>query len=282
MEFLNSIRQVSPYEGRTITVISINLGQLPYPLGISGFDYNNGKKRIDKFVQRLGTYVPQPDIIMFQELFSGQIRDYLKKQLANKYAIQVTDESCGAMGGVGVNSGLAIFAKNTFEYVGMSMHYYNLSRNVDNFAKKGILLCTLRSGVRTIYLYTTHMQSGGNNWFFNMFNKTVLTPTQIKESQITIASDFISRTATAPHSLIVYGGDFNLEFNRTQYHPLTNIGLRDTFDPHRSLFVTTIWDAIRRIDLFLSNDTFGSSISTDHFGRDVTDHFAIVGTFTIK
>lgn len=92
-------------------ILSLNLGQLPFPLGIK-----DRKKRARELVNKVLMMDSEddentPDIVCFQELFSRSSRRIVIKGLSDIYPYWYADNSRGRHV-VGVNSGLAIFSKH--------------------------------------------------------------------------------------------------------------------------------------------------------------------------
>jgi len=276
---------------KRIRILSINVAQLPCPLGIK-----DRKKRAKKLVEKILDMTTMPDIIVMQELFRKKARKTVKDGLKEIYSNCVLDNSRGKFL-IGVNSGLAIFSK--YQISEDVLYTYKIFAGVENFAKKGIMGARIEHPEKSIYLFTTHLQTGTGGEpcvckiFDKLLNVTKLRGSQIKIVQVEKAANVITAfVADSEDSPIFFGGDFNIVAGSQLYQDsvdvFSTIDLTDSFSEKKSKYDSTvIGKEDRRIDYIYDNlasgEGSGYNVIIHHFGDKgvVTDHYAILGKYYI-
>lgn len=276
---------------KIVRILSINVAQLPYPLGIK-----NRNKRATKLVEKVLDMGTMPDVIIMQELFSKKARKIVKDGLNEKYPHCVLDNSRGKFL-IGVNSGLAIFSKYIISKD--VLYTYKTFKGVEDFAKKGVMGARIEHPEKSIYLFTTHLQTGTSNSpfvikiFDKILNVTKLSGSQIKLVQVEKTTDVISTFVdNLEDDTIFFGGDFNIVAGSQLYNDSVNvlntIDLIDSFSEKKSKYNSTvIGEEDRRIDYIYDNLALGEgsgyNVIIHHFGAKgvVTDHYAILGKYNI-
>lgn len=278
-----------------IFVMNLNVGQLPWPLGIHGRK-SRARTLVDKILM-MDEDSKLPDIICLQELFSKTARKIVIKGLKDAYPYYYVDDSHGKYL-VGVNSGLAIFSKHPI--VNQTLVHYSVYRGVENFAKKGIM------GVRlevdkydennalyssSLCVFTTHVQTGvgGEPCICKLFDRNNLPSDSLKYLQIEQACKVINEFRDEDDHLI-FCGDFNINSSKKLYQEISDaLGvdccIYDSFESKQSNLQSSAIGEGKRIDYqFVSDDLLGESIIDSYFGpyAIVTDHYAIFGDYKIK
>jgi endonuclease/exonuclease/phosphatase family metal-dependent hydrolase len=267
-----------------INILSLNLAQLPFPIGIS-----NRNKRAREFVNRLLNMENLPDVICLQELFTNSSRNIIKNGIEHIYPYNYIDYSCGKFL-IGVNSGLAIFSK--YPISSQILHTYKKYRGVENFAKKGVMgICIELENDKHCYVFTTHIQSGlgGSpkilDWLDKILNITDLGSDDLKLYQVASIINTINKLIVGKAPIFV-AGDFNIEANTELYTEMLNIldskKLYDNYDEENSENNSSVLDEDKIIDYIFSNMN-GQYIILNTFGEKgiVTDHRAVNGIYKI-
>ncbi len=177
---------------------SYNVAQLPKA-------YNSLPNRAFR-AKRMCEYIlttNPPAVLLFQELFSSEAQGIVAENLKLRYPYMYFDRRAGVLG-VGVNSGLALLS--TFPLQEVKLYEYKHKRNVDIFARKGLFSATVL-GYRSIRVYNTHLQAGGNTFPFSWLNSD--SADHIKAQQLEEACTQIEQDSR-DIPIVIFGGDFNL------------------------------------------------------------------------
>lgn len=261
-----------------LKILTLNVTALKWPLGL-----NNREKRMKNIAKKILLMESQPDVVCFQELFSPIAKETLTKLLKIDYPHYYIDPA-GDKYFIGVNSGLAIFSKHTITK--KDIHYYELYRGEENFAKKGVMGVQIYlPETKPTFIFTTHIQTGGELCIFKPFNKTTMQEKYIKVKQMTEAKRFIDSFVSDPNSNVFITGDFNIKSTDEFLYPtmINVLNVKDTFDRERSVLEVTSRNSGQRIDYILTetnDNSVGYSYITETFGEN-SDHRAVVGKFYI-
>lgn len=221
-----------------IKILTLNVAMLPFPLGIG-----NRRKRAEGIVQEIKKMDIKPHVITFQECFSSTAKKIFKKQLSKMFPYYYFDTAPKKYY-IGVNSGLAVFSQLPIS--NPVVHYFSLYRGEENFATKGVLGVQINGTNKKIFVFTTHIQTGGELCIFKPFNKTNQLPIDIKLHQMSEIKQFVDSYVSDPISGVFITGDFNIKSERPEYNTIKNI--MNVHDPH---------------DQFLSEDN-GTSINSGY------------------
>lgn len=178
--------------------LTYNVAQLPKA-------YNSLPHRAFR-IKRVCEYILMnnpPTVLLLQELFSSEAQGIVVENLKSHYPYIYFDRRPGAYS-VGVNSGLALLS--AFPLTDVRLYEYEHKRNVDIFARKGLFSTTIL-GYRSIRVYNTHLQAGGNMFPFSWLNSD--TADHVKAQQLEEACVQITNE-TKDIPIVLFGGDFNL------------------------------------------------------------------------
>lgn len=279
-----------------IRVVNINLGLLPYCLGI-----RQNRKRARTLLNRIlmmnNETFGMPDVICFQELTSRFARRIISKGLADVFPYSYVDKRPGKYL-IGVNSGLAIFSRHPI--LDTTLVSYSVYRGVENFAKKGVMGVRLEIDKydsdnvlysETLCVFTTHIQAGIGKepCICKWFDRNHLSTNELKTLQVQESTHIINEFIK-PDEPAIFCGDFNIPATEELYPMLTETlrdecELEDSFSPQESeIDSSVIGKPDKRIDYQFVTRRFldGHSVIETYFGPygEVTDHYAVFGNFT--
>lgn len=206
-------------------LVSYNVAQLPWPYNSLGHLDDRMKAVCQALLDDASL-----SVVCFQELFSSSARKIVRNMLGLRFPYMCLDDSVGKYG-VGVNSGLGIVSRLPF--VEHSLREYTQRRNVEYFAKKGLMGVRIPIlGIGNLFVYTTHLQAGGNQAPLSWFNSTPADV--IKHLQIRQACDWMQDDANSDTTAVVlFCGDFNLSPDEGPLATIHSSGFvlaRDSFD----------------------------------------------------
>ncbi len=269
------------YAGPPFRLLTLNINQFPYGLGLK-----NHQERAEKLAQIIREKQDQYDVIAFQEVWSNRTRDEIYRQIQTFYPHRSEDRSWGYLV-LGFHSGLAIYSKYPIRR--KMLITYRDYRGFENLAKKGLMGVEIEKNGKPVYVFTTHLQAGPGNAFFQWLDQGKPRTDQISLLQLQEAETEINRFVREKDAPIFLAGDFNITALSEEYHrALQELpAWRDTFDPNRSHYQGTSWNDFpenQRIDFILTRNLPPSegtaySVIVDDFGPSVTDHPGVLGFF---
>lgn len=235
-----------------MNVTTWNIAQLPWL-------YNGTPDppgRISRLCNEIVAHSFEIDLACFQELFSSTARETLRRRLSHLYPHMYLDDSVGKFL-VGVNSGLGIISK--YPLAEHTLYTYTEYKNIEYFAKKGVMgvrtsvPAPLVSRLSSIYIFTTHMQTGGHPPILSWFNTT--DAGIIKLHQLREAANHIHSLVNDPNALVVLCGDLNMDATEIPagLQELRKVfpSARDVYDLASTPVTYSVEDQHKRIDYFI-------------------------------
>ena len=137
-------------EENDLTILSWNIKMLTGPYGW----VHNRVERAENIVQALKSSAHY-DVILFQETFSGKIRELMYEGLKSIYPYQIIPEDPKCL--VRSNSGLWVMSKYPITLID-AISFSN-QKNWDILSLKGAKLYSVIQDEQEIYLINTHMQA---------------------------------------------------------------------------------------------------------------------------
>ena len=133
-----------------LTILSWNIKMLTGPYGW----VHNRVERAENIVQALKS-LDNYDVILFQETFSGKIRELMYESLKSIYPYQIIPEDPKCL--VKSNSGLWAVSKYSITLID-AISFSN-QKNWDILSLKGAKLYSVIQDEQEIYIINTHMQA---------------------------------------------------------------------------------------------------------------------------
>lgn len=257
---------MAPMPAITLSVtdtVTTTLSVLTYNLEGLGWPARKGRasklKEIDARLAEMHGEGSAPDIILFQEMFSGAAK---RAVAASGYSAiasgprRIERSTIGPRGSIpgkpellkgelGVRllgGGLAIASRYPIVETQSSAYGRRACAGFDCLANKGIMLAriTIPGVPAPIDIYNTHMNARDASGVKEVRNL------EAHARQALAASDFIARTQASANPLI-FGGDFNMRHSEdrwegfSEYHPLTLVH-ELCVDPGANCDVRLWWD----------------------------------------
>lgn len=278
------------FANQKLTVMTLNTGLLPWPLGMK-----QRKKRAKKIAKTILNLTYDPDIIALQEVFGESYQRKITKKIKNKYPYILQDFQSGRHI-FGVDSGLVLASKFPIEK--RILKEYKHSLGDGNLARKGVMGIKIQHPVLgPVYVFTTHMQAGINkflSYLFDFYKKykndsDLASRLQLKEARKWITSFVDDKDRF--HATILYMGDFNIKNkdkgdDKEEYQQTLQIlKAQDTYRQQESAARSTVWrtEEELRIDYIFNLSSHenlkGSSFIINDFNKKMTDHRAVIGEF---
>ena len=198
----------------SVRLLSYNFFARPPPVNTNGTDYKD--ERLKDFIE----YLPDFDIICFQEMFTTfndrkhrMIREGAKAGL--KYYVSAKPPSffskCIS------DSGLLILSR--YEIVENDLYDYFLNVSGDCVSNKGILYAKIKINNRYLFLFNTHLQST----YFDESQSNINCTIQVRTRQTEELINFVyNKLLLIPREQIENGcvlivGDFNIDFHDNKF-----------------------------------------------------------------
>jgi phospholipase C len=196
---------------KRMTILSYNIQQLGYP-NWAGDHFE--KERLEMIPQALLSLDKQPEVLIFQEVFTLKAFDFLVKKLSAHYPFHtlVAGENCqdptwASVSGncqedtVKSNSGVLIFSiwpiAEQHAYVYRAVR---ISKTFDFMAQKGVVYAKIQIGTGQpsyLHVFGTHLQATAKDHDIRML-------------QISEMRKFIDSFAIPASDPVILGGDFNV------------------------------------------------------------------------
>ena len=198
----------------SIRLLSYNFFLRPPPINNNGSDYKN--ERLKDFFE----FLPEFDIICFQEIFTTltdrkhqMIREAAKSGL--KY--HVSSRPPSFFSEYITDSGLLILSR--YEILECDYYYYYLNISGDAPSNKGIIYAKININNRYLFLFNTHLQST----YFDESQSNINCTIQVRTKQTEELINFLyNKIMSFPREQIEKGlvlivGDFNIDAHNNQF-----------------------------------------------------------------
>ena len=198
----------------SIRLLSYNFFLRPPPINNNGSDYKN--ERLKDFFE----FLPEFDIICFQEIFTTltdrkhqMIREAAKSGL--KY--HVSSRPPSFFSEYITDSGLLILSR--YEILECDYYYYYLNISGDAPSNKGIIYAKININNRYLFLFNTHLQST----YFDESQSNINCTIQVRTKQTEELINFVyNKLMIIPREQIEKGlvlivGDFNIDAHNNQF-----------------------------------------------------------------
>jgi len=194
--------------GSSLKVMSYNIQQLGFPEWLGNFFE---KRRLEKIPETILSMPEQPDVIVFQEVFTDTAYQYLREHLltAYPYATAVGAKSCSpsvwhsisdncdearlkANSGVFILSRWPIAEKHSYIY-----NSYRVSYTFDFLAQKGAVYAKVIKDNSFYHIVGTHLQADGGSH-------------DIRMAQLAEMKTWIDGFKINKNEAVILAGDFNV------------------------------------------------------------------------
>lgn len=286
-------------------VLSVNLHLFPDYLKQNELSTS---ATVNGIVERILALSDEPDVIVFQELWTGKGRYLLSNMFKDRWPYILTDCRIGKFL-FGLNSGLAVYSK--YPIVDFVRCDYRDRMGDEVFARKGCLALKLEIGAnedgskKYFYCFNTHLQAGIGRiasyldkipllgpWLNKIILHTDKSTSEVKRKQIDqakqIIDNFVGEDANKGVHML-FAGDFNTSnTDVVEYDYMLNaFDAIDTFSSEYSPYpgsVISEKNVNRRIDYQLdmtkgNNKLKGYSIIDETLPVPYSDHMTLHGNF---
>ena len=198
----------------TVRVLSYNFFLRPPPINNNGSDYKN--ERLQDFLE----FLPNFDILCFQEIFTTltdrkhlMIREAAKRGL--KY--HVSSKPPSFFSKYLTDGGLLILSR--YEIIDCDYYDYYITICGDAPSNKGIIYAKIKINNRYLFLFNTHLQST----YFDESQSNIDSTIQVRTKQTEELINFVyNKLISIPRDqvekgLVLIVGDFNIDAHDNKY-----------------------------------------------------------------
>ena len=209
----NNLNEELSYRN-SVRLLSYNFFLRPPPVNNNGSDYKN--ERLKDFIE----FLPEFDIICFQEIFTtltDRKHQMIREAAKCGFKYHVSSKPPSFLSEYITDAGLLILSR--YEIVECDYYDYYLNISGDAPSNKGIIYAKIKINNRYIFLFNTHLQST----YFDESQSNINDTIQVRTKQTEELINFVyNKLLTFPRDeiekgLVLIVGDFNIDAHNNQF-----------------------------------------------------------------
>ena len=198
----------------SIRLLSYNFFLRPPPINNNGSDYKN--ERLKDFFE----FLPEFDIICFQEIFTtltDRKHQMIREAAKSGFKYHVSSRPPSFFSEYITDSGLLILSR--YEILECDYYDYYLNISGDAPSNKGIIYAKIKINNRYLFLFNTHLQST----YFDESQSNINDTIQVRTKQTEELINFVYNKLLAfprdeiEKGLVLIVGDFNIDAHNNQF-----------------------------------------------------------------
>ena len=209
----NNLNEELSYRN-SVRLLSYNFFLRPPPVNNNGSDYKN--ERLKDFIE----FLPEFDIICFQEIFTtltDRKHQMIREAAKSGFKYHVSSKPPSFLSEYITDAGLLILCR--YEIVECDYYDYYLNISGDAPSNKGIIYSKIKINNRYLFLFNTHLQST----YFDESQSNINDTIQVRTKQTEELINFVyNKLLTFPRDeiekgLVLIVGDFNIDAHNNQF-----------------------------------------------------------------
>ena len=209
----NNLNEELSYRN-SVRLLSYNFFLRPPPVNNNGSDYKN--ERLKDFIE----FLPEFDIICFQEIFTtltDRKHQMIREAAKSGFKYHVSSRPPSFLSEYITDAGLLILSR--YEIVECDYYDYYLNISGDAPSNKGIIYSKIKINNRYLFLFNTHLQST----YFDESQSNINDTIQVRTKQTEELINFVyNKLLTFPRDeiekgLVLIVGDFNIDAHNNQF-----------------------------------------------------------------
>ena len=209
----NNLNEELSYRN-SVRLLSYNFFLRPPPVNNNGSDYKN--ERLKDFIE----FLPEFDIICFQEIFTtltDRKHQMIREAAKSGFKYHVSSRPPSFLSEYITDAGLLILSR--YEIVECDYYDYYLNISGDAPSNKGIIYAKIKINNRCLFLFNTHLQST----YFDESQSNINDTIQVRTKQTEELINFVyNKLLTFPRDeiekgLVLIVGDFNIDAHNNQF-----------------------------------------------------------------
>ena len=209
----NNLNEELSYRN-SVRLLSYNFFLRPPPVNNNGSDYKN--ERLKDFIE----FLPEFDIICFQEIFTtltDRKHQMIREAAKSGFKYHVSSKPPSFLSEYITDAGLLILSR--YEIVECDYYDYYLNISGDAPSNKGIIYAKIKINNRYLFLFNTHLQST----YFDESQSNINCTIQVRTKQTEELINFVyNKLLTFPRDeiekgLVLIVGDFNIDAHNNQF-----------------------------------------------------------------
>ena len=209
----NNLNEELSYRN-SVRLLSYNFFLRPPPVNNNGSDYKN--ERLKDFIE----FLPEFDIICFQEIFTtltDRKHQMIREAAKSGFKYYVSSRPPSFLSEYITDAGLLILSR--YEIVECDYYDYYLNISGDAPSNKGIIYAKIKINNRYLFLFNTHLQST----YFDESQSNINDTIQVRTKQTEELINFVyNKLLTFPRDeiekgLVLIVGDFNIDAHNNQF-----------------------------------------------------------------
>ena len=209
----NNLNEELSYRN-SVRLLSYNFFLRPPPVNNNGSDYKN--ERLKDFIE----FLPEFDIICFQEIFTtltDRKHQMIREAAKTGFKYHVSSRPPSFLSEYITDAGLLILSR--YEIVECDYYDYYLNISGDAPSNKGIIYSKIKINNRYLFLFNTHLQST----YFDESQSNINDTIQVRTKQTEELINFVyNKLLTFPRDeiekgLVLIVGDFNIDAHNNQF-----------------------------------------------------------------
>ena len=209
----NNLNEELSYRN-SVRLLSYNFFLRPPPVNNNGSDYKN--ERLKDFIE----FLPEFDIICFQEIFTtltDRKHQMIREAAKSGFKYHVSSKPPSFLSEYITDAGLLILSR--YEIVECDYYDYYLNISGDAPSNKGIIYAKIKINNRYLFLFNTHLQST----YFDESQSNINDTIQVRTKQTEELINFVyNKLLTFPRDeiekgLVLIVGDFNIDAHNNQF-----------------------------------------------------------------
>ena len=198
----------------SVRLLSYNFFLRPPPVNNNGSDYKN--ERLKDFIE----FLPEFDIICFQEIFTtltDRKHQMIREAAKSGFKYHVSSRPPSFLSEYITDAGLLILSR--YEIVECDYYDYYLNISGDAPSNKGIIYAKIKINNRYLFLFNTHLQST----YFDESQSNINDTIQVRTKQTEELINFVYNKLLAfprdeiEKGLVLIVGDFNIDAHNNQF-----------------------------------------------------------------
>ena len=209
----NNLNEELSYRN-SVRLLSYNFFLRPPPVNNNGSDYKN--ERLKDFIE----FLPEFDIICFQEIFTtltDRKHQMIREAAKSGFKYHVSSKPPSFLSEYITDAGLLILSR--YEIVECDYYDYYLNISGDAPSNKGIIYAKIKINNRYLFLFNTHLQST----YFDESQSNIDSTIQVRTKQTEELINFVyNKLISIPRDqvekgLVLIVGDFNIDAHDNKY-----------------------------------------------------------------
>ena len=209
----NNLNEELSYRN-SVRLLSYNFFLRPPPVNNNGSDYKN--ERLKDFIE----FLPEFDIICFQEIFTtltDRKHQMIREAAKSGFKYHVSSRPPSFLSEYITDAGLLILSR--YEIVECDYYDYYLNISGDAPSNKGIIYAKIKINNRYLFLFNTHLQSTYFDESQSNINDTIQVRTKQTEELINFVYNKLLtfQRDEIEKGLVLIVGDFNIDAHNNQF-----------------------------------------------------------------